>query len=157
MDGDYKVVSIDQSDLDELKNEIRKSKANFGGVIILLILILIGLTYLSINVYRETNSSEVIDSSGRVLLVGIGSDDSDLSDETQVKNALSNGGMVQLSMSKDTLKDVLSSDVYGYYGASDSEGYYYTLGALLNYIASRGWTLIQAPSTGLSDEYYFIK
>lgn len=31
MDGDYKVVSIDQSDLDELKNEIRKSKANFGG------------------------------------------------------------------------------------------------------------------------------
>ena len=84
-------VSIDQSDLDELKREIRKTKANFGGIVFLLFLIVIGLAYLSISVYRKTHSNKIFDSTSSVLIVRIESeesDDSDCSDARQVENAI---------------------------------------------------------------------
>lgn len=153
-------VSIDQSDLDELKREIRKTKANFGGIVFLLFLIVIGLAYLSISVYRKTHSNKIFDSTSSVLIVRIKSeesDDSDCSDARQVENAITSGGMIQLKLSGDFLKEAMGSDLYGNYGAANSKGYYYILGAVLNYVASRGWTLIQGPSSGLANVYYFIQ
>lgn len=77
------LVSIEESDLNELKREIRNAKAKFGAVISLLILLVLGLAYISFVTYRQTNSSDVIDSHNRVLLVQIGSDYSKLSDAIQ--------------------------------------------------------------------------
>lgn len=151
------LVSIEESDLNELKREIRNAKAKFGAVISLLILLVLGLAYISFVTYRQTNSSDVIDSHNRVLLVQIGSDYSKLSDAIQVKNALKDGGMIRLELDKEFLEESFGSSSYQSYGATNSEGYHYILGALLNYIASRGWNLIQGPSSGLSDSYYFAK
>ena len=78
----------------------------------------------------------------------------DQSDMTQIKNAFNNGGMIKLdpnNISTD-LKWQMES-----YGAADTDGMYWVTGAVLNYVASRGWTLVQAPTTGLANCYYFTK
>lgn len=157
MENENESVGLEKSDFIELKREIKQAKARIGWISLLLALIVIGLAYLSFDVYRENNASESMDSSNRVLLVHILSEDSEFSDVTQVKNALSNGGMIQLELSVESLEKALGSEQYGVYGASNSDGYHYILGALLNYIASRGWSLIQAPTSGLANQYYFTR
>ncbi len=157
MENENESERLGKSDFDELKREIKQTKARIGWISMLLVLILIGLAYLSIDVYRKNNASEILDSSNRVLLVHIVSEDSEVSDAKQVENALANGGMVQLELSAVSLEKALRGKPYGAYGASDSDGYHYILGALLNYIASRGWSLIQAPSSGLANQYYFVR
>ncbi len=102
----------------------------------------------------QSHSFGIIPSSSRVLVVQLSQDMDDISDKTQVENALKNGGMIKVDVEK--LTNSFGYE-YQYYGASDSEGTFYTLGGVLNYIASKGWTLVQPPTTGLSDMYYFVK
>ena len=93
-------------------------------------------------------------SQNRVLIVDIEKDPDEKSDFFQVKNALKNGG--QICFDAEDYEGSLGKD-YKAYGASDLNGYYYTRGAVLNYIASCGWTLLQSPSTGITTTYYFVK
>lgn len=122
---------------------------------ILLLILVVCAGYLVFSKFREKNSSENIDSSNRVLVVYMNSDSStNQSDMTQIKNAFNNGGMIKLdpnNISTD-LKWQMES-----YGAADADGMYWVTGAVLNYVASRGWTLVQAPTTGLVNCYYFTK
>ena len=73
---------------------------------------------------------------------------------TQIDNALKNGGMIVLNT--QNLNSGFET-LISLYGAADASGSYYTYGAVLNYIASWGWELVQAPTSGLSDYYYFVK
>lgn len=157
MDNENESAGQETYDFNLFKREIKQTKAKVGWISLLLVLIVIGMAYLSFDVYRENNASESMDSSNRVLLVHIVSEDSEYSDATQVKNGLSNGGMIQLELSAEALEKALGSELYRSYGASNSDGYHYILGALLNYIASRGWSLIQAPTSGLAPQYYFVR
>jgi hypothetical protein len=151
------IVQIDRSDFEELKREIRRSKTRITGVIVLLFLIVVALGYLTINMYRENNASDLVDSTRRILMVSFVNDSDKVSDETQVKNALTNGGMIQLQINGTALRKSFGSDDYKKYGASDYGGSFYIIGAALNYISSRGWTLVQSPTTGLMSDYYFIR
>ena len=121
----------------------------------ILLIILVGCVgYLVVSRFREKNSSDSMDSSNRVLVVYMDNNSSDQSDMTQIKNAFNNGGMIKLdpnNISTD-LKWQMES-----YGAADSDGMYWVTGAVLNYVASRGWNLVQAPTTGLTNCYYFTK
>ena len=146
--------------MDEERNNVKETppKVNLTGIIFLLILIFICNGYICLNIIRQTNSNKGIDSTHRVLLVSMEDDISisKASDITQVKNALSNGGTIRIKDSNDGYESAFGHD-YEKYGATNSSGNYWTKGAVLNYIASRGWTLIQAPSSGLSHTFYFIK
>ncbi len=158
MDEEHK---IENKEKDAEKTIVREEPAktvNLTGIIFLLILIFICNGYICLNIIRQTNSNKGIDSTHRVLLVSMEDDisSSKASDQVQVKNALNNGGMIRIKDSNDGYKSAFGNE-FGKYGALDSSGSYYTTGAVLNYIASRGWTLIQAPSSGLSSTYYFIK
>ena len=157
MGDERQIVQIDRSDFEELKREIRSSKTKITGIIVFLFLITVALGYLTINAYRENNASDFVDSTRRVLMVSFVNDSDKVSDEKQVKNALANGGMIQLQIDGTSLKTSFGSDDYKEYGASDYGGSFYIIGAALNYIASRGWALIQSPTTGLTSDYYFIK
>lgn len=122
----------------------------------LLLIAAVGVGYLAYVQFRQSHSSDTMDSTNRVLVIEIDEDlkSDEISDETQVKNALKNGGMIRLKSSdlSKTLK--LNLDKYA---AANEDGTYWVFGALLNYIASEGWELVQAPSSGLSQSYYFRK
>ncbi|MCK9482301.1 MAG: hypothetical protein M0R38_11140 [Bacteroidia bacterium] len=151
------IIQIEKSDLEELKREIRHNKTKLTGVTLLLLLIAIALGYLSFNTYRENNASKLIDSTRRVLMVSLTNNYDEISDEKQVGNALLNGGMIQLQIDGEALLESFGNTNYKQYGASGSSGKFYIMGAMLNYIASRGWTLIQSSTSILNNEYYFIK
>ena len=78
------------------------------------------------------------------------------SDRTQVRNALRNGGLIKLGNSSESYASLLGDDYYDY-GARNSDNYFFISGAALNCIASRGWTLVQAPETGTIGFYYFVR
>ena len=121
----------------------------------ILLIILVGCVgYLVFSRFREKNSSDSIDSSNRVLIVYMDNSTSDQSDMTQIKNAFNNGGMIKINPNdiSTELKWEMES-----YGATNSDGMYWITGAFLNYVASRGWNLIQAPTTGLANCFYFTK
>ena len=144
--------------IEALRSEIADSNRKLKCMIVLVVLLIVLCGYLCYGVYRSTNSTGVIDSTHRVLIVSLEDDlpDSKRSDKTQVKNALEDGGMVRIRPNNDDITYSVGND-YIYYGAIDSDGTYWTTGALMNYIASRGWTFVQAPTSGLTDNYYFIK
>ncbi len=122
---------------------------------IMLFILVACVGYLVFLKFREKNSSENIDSSNRVLVVYMNSDSStDQSDMTQIKNAFNNGGMIKLDPNDISTELKLQMESYG---AADADGMYWVTGAVLNYIASRGWNLVQAPTTGLVSTYYFTK
>ena len=110
-------------------------------IVFLMILLLISL--------RKNNISQV-------LVVEINGEESEsYSDEIQIRRALKNGGMIILNnvnMDDDEFKMKIQD-----YGADDSKGNYWVLGAILNYIANEGWELVHAPSSGLSNTYYFVR
>lgn len=122
----------------------------------LLLFVTIGIGYLVFAQYRQTHSSDSLDSSNRVLVVQIDDDlkASELSDDEQIKNALKNGGMIRIKISDmdSSLKQKIER-----YAAIGSDRNYWVIGALLNYLASEGWELTQAPTTGLTQMYYFRK
>ncbi|MBR0318566.1 MAG: hypothetical protein IJQ86_04680 [Spirochaetia bacterium] len=146
--------------MDEEKNNVKEEppKVNLTGIFFLLILIFICNGYICLSIIRQTNSNNGIDSTHRVLLLTMEDNISskDASDDIQVNNALKNGGTVRVKDSNEGYQKAFGYE-YERYGAINSSGTYWTKGAVLNYIASRGWTLIQAPSTGLTDMYYFVK
>ena len=76
----------------------------------------------------------------------------EVSDYSQIDDALRYGGQIIVNLNQLDATLQLDTEMYA---AVNSEGRYYTEGALLNYIASRGWTLVQHESFG--DMYYFIK
>jgi hypothetical protein len=122
---------------------------------ILLFILVVCAGYLVFSKFREKNSSENIDSSNRVLVVYMNSDSStNQSDMTQIKNAFNNGGMIKLDPNDISTDLKLQMESYG---AADADGMYWVTGAVLNYIASRGWNLVQAPTTGLVNCYYFTR
>ena len=121
----------------------------------LLLVIAIGICYLCFVQFQETKS---FDSTPKILIVNVLSNmasEESLSDSTQVDNALENGGMIQIKIDNDWLENTLGQS-YLYYGAADADGYHYTLGAVMNYIASNGWTFVQY-SSELGGTYYFTK
>lgn len=132
------------------------NQPGLGFIKFLLIVIAIGIGYLCFAQFQGTQS---FDSTPKILIIDVLRDtvsEDSLSDSTQVSNALENGGMIQIKIDNDWLEDTFGYG-YGYYGAADSDGYHYTLGAVMNYVASCGWTFVQAPSSGLSTTYYFEK
>ena len=132
------------------------NQPELGFIKFLLVVIAVGIGYLCFAQFQGTQS---FDSTPKILIIDVLRDtvnEDSLSDSTQVRNALEDGGMIRIKIDNDWLDDVFGS-AYSRYGASDSEGYHYTLGALLNYVASQGWTFVQAPSSGLSTSYYFEK
>ena len=132
------------------------NQPGLGFIKFLLVVIAVGIGYLCFAQFQGTQS---FDSTPKILIIDVLRDtvnEDSLSDSTQVRNALEDGGMIRIKIDNDWLDDAFGS-TYSRYGASDSEGYHYTLGALLNYVASQGWTFVQAPSSGLSTSYYFEK
>ena len=145
-------------DIEEKLNGFIKAKIGFIAFTIEIIAICI--IYLSVSNHLKSNSLLNFESTRRILTVFIINDDddeteeNDVSDITQISNALQNGGGVHINIGNmdSDFKETISS-----YAAYDADGRYYVLGAVLNYIASKGWELVQGPSTGLSSIYYFIK
>ncbi len=139
----------------------RPSKKFFVISLISLLLSLIctlGVAYLAFSCYQQsvTEDTYELNQQTQLLIVEINADltNDQISDSTQIKNALKNGGQIRLNM--DSLDSSIDSAI-GNYGASDAEGNYWVFGALMNYISNQGWELVQAPSSGLSDEYYFVR
>ena len=127
------------------------------GITVLLTIILVVIAgegaFLCFNMYNEFESREYgHTTNGKLLIVseGIGTS-GDLSDSTQINNALSKEGQIRISNSNDWLDENFPS-AYKSYGAGDEEGYFWTRGGYLNYIASRGWILTEVIGT----TYYFI-
>lgn len=150
-----------KQELDEIKNILRDNKpkhVSFTGIIWLLLILIFSNIYLCYNVFRESHGDGIIDSSHRVLVLSIEDDitQSESSDVTQVINALINGGQIRVGNSNNSFDAAFGSE-YQNYGATNIKGSFWTRGAVLNYIASRGWTLVQTPSSRLSDDYYFVK
>ena len=125
---------------------------------VMLLLIAIGTLWLGLQTSSrvlvvEINTSVSLDSeaSGWAKLLS-----GETSDRTQVRNALRNGGLIKLGNSSESYASLLGSDYYSY-GARDSDNYFFISGAALNYIASQGWTLVQAPESGTVGTYYFVR
>ncbi len=143
-------------DNEEKSKEFIKSKIGFIAFTIEIIAICI--IYLSVSNHLKSNPLFNFDSTRKILTVSIINDDNkevdEISDITQIINALQNGGAMYLNIENmdSDFKEIISS-----YGACNADGMYYVQGALLNYIASKGWELVQGPSTGLSSTYYFIR
>lgn len=134
-----------------------KNKGNFF-ITFLLIIIAVGIGYLCYSDYQERHPSQTFDSSHKVLVLILDDGSASYSDSTQFKNALADGGQIIINDSNaETMDECIGFKEWRAYGASNKENYLYLNGALLNYIASRGWNLIQAPSTGISSAYYFIR
>lgn len=122
-------------------------------LIIALVVIAVEGAFLCFNMYDEFESREYRHTTnGKLLIVSeeIGTS-GDLSDSTQINNALSKGGQIRISNSNDWLDENFPT-AYKSYGAGDEEGYFWTRGGYLNYIASRGWMLTEVIGT----TYYFI-
>lgn len=158
MEENFKNGNPVSDSIEALKNELADSNRKLKCLIVLIVLLIVLCGYLCYGVYRSTNSTGVIDSTHQVLIVTLEDDlpDSKRSDKTQVKNALEDGGMVRIRSTNDGITYSVGND-YIYYGASDSDGTSWTTGALMNYIASRGWTFVQVRTSGLTSNYYFIK
>ena len=121
-------------------------------MILLLSMITICVGYLAISQYKETKGK----SQRRVLSVEIDSDigKDKLSDSTQIKNAIENGGTMRVDPSD---VDPYLDKKIGDFAALDDNEHYWVNGAILNYLASEGWELVQGPSSGLAMDYYFVK
>ena len=125
--------------------------------IILLMLIVCGITYLCCSDYLGKNATEIIDSTSRILILKVSDSANNYSDSTQGKNVINKGGTIILKDFDSDSINAVFGEYWNSYGGADANGYHYLDGALLNYIASKGWNLIQAPSTGLGSTYYFTK
>ncbi len=124
-------------------------------IILLLTVITIGIVYLGImhSNSKETSQVEYTKDIQQVLCVDMEDRDGfEVSDYSQIDDALRYGGQIIVNLNQLDATLQLDTEMYA---AVNSEGRYYTEGALLNYIASRGWTLVQHESFG--DMYYFIK
>lgn len=127
------------------------------GITVLLIIVLVIIAgegaFLCFNLHEELESLEYGHTTSEKLLI-VSEEivtSEDLSDSTQINNALSDGGLIRISNSNEWLDENFPS-AYKSYGAGDEDGYFWTRGGYLNYIASRGWILTEVVGT----TYYFI-
>ena len=120
---------------------------------IILAFLIIGSICVSVLVFQRLTTKN------QVLVVWVETDENSgtLSDYTQIQNALRKGGMIHISLTQITSSSSSLSIEIQSYGAANDAGNYYVLGAFLNYVASKGWELVQSPSSGLSNHYYFVK
>lgn len=149
-------MHIDKNDLNDIKETIRSTRVRIGirtGFI--LVFIIIASLFL-FEVIRSESRVGLLGASNRILMVSFEDllEDADCSDSTQVENALKSGGQIRIKDTNDGYQHAFGSE-YGMYGASDASNMHYTKGAALNYIASKGWVLVQAPTTALGTTYYF--
>lgn len=140
-----------------MENETNtQSKTKLGVIKIFLFILIAELFFICFNQYQKLYSTN---NSPRTLIVSIEDiDDSDInfSPSEQIENALENGGLIYINLDSDWLNDNFYQ-YYGLFGATDSEGMYFVLGGIINYISSKGWTLVQAPTSGLNNFFYFTK
>ena len=82
-------------------------------------------------------------------------------DVTRIKNTLKIGGMLKCGYNRDYTMVVEKIDKkFDDFGAVDSNGSYYILPAVLNWISSQGWKFQQKFCVNMNDdnaEYYFVK
>lgn len=125
------------------------------GVLIVLLIVIAGEgIFLCYNLYEEFDTREYGYIEGDELLIVtevFDTSDEDLSDSTQISNALADGGMIRIRHDNDWLTENFPA-AYKSYGAGDEEGYFWTRGGYLNYIASRGWILTEVEGS----TYYFV-
>ena len=128
------------------------------GIVVFLVILLSVIAgesaFLCFSLYEEFDLPEYGHTTNEKLLIvseEISSSDDDLSDSTQIDNALKDGGMIRIYTSNEWLDENFPS-AYKSYGAGNEEGYFWTRGGYLNYIASRGWILTEVVGT----TYYFV-
>ncbi len=95
-----------------------------------------------------------------VLILHFADVDTDMrSDITDVEYALDNGGTIWVDHTDGGCKAAFGESYISFVESKFAEfkGRIYLDGTVLNYIVSRGWKLVQAPSTDSSYEYYFVK
>ncbi len=130
-------------------------KKLFAVVLVLLFIIIAGEgAYLCYLVYENGYTSTSVYES-KLLIVSEESsyaDDEDLSDATQIRNAIRDGGQIFIKLDNDWLGENFPSE-YKSYGAANEENMMWTRGAYLNYIASRGWILSEVSG----NTYYFVQ
>ena len=146
-------VSIKDRDIERINETIKSSsvKFSYSSLIVLIIAIVLGLM-----VYYMIGSD--LSEEYRILTVSFSSfsEEVERSDCIQVENALKYGGQIIVLNENDGYEYAFGRE-YERYGALNGSNMYYTRGAVLNYIASKGWNLVEAPTTGLSDNFYFSK
>lgn len=125
------------------------------GVLIVLMIVIAGEgIFLCYNLYEEFDTREYGYIEGDKLLIvseELSYSNQDLSDSTQINNALDDGGMIYIRLDNDWLDENFPS-AYKSYGAGNEEGRFWTRGGYLNYIASRGWILSEVKGS----TYYFV-
>ena len=127
------------------------------AVCIIILCAKVGKTSVSVQPVLQS-ANEYTATENKILIISIEQNlnKSECSDQTQVEEALQKGGMIRIGTSVDTIEYSMGDSIWSY-GASTSKGEVLTYGALFNYVASKGWKLIQAPIVGISDRYYFSK
>lgn len=88
--------------------------------------------------------------SNAILVVHLNSDER--SDAVQIENAVDKGGQLSLDKESIPVMDEIGPDVEGY-GALNSQGSYYVNGAILNWVADKGWRLVAVNL----NSYYFVR
>lgn len=137
-------------------NDIKSQNRRKSIITILILLLLAFLIVLHFNIIQINHIN-----SKAVLMVSIVSESdvdasNNITDETQVRNALKNGGMIIVVNSSEGFKKAFG-EYYTSFGAANKDNKVYLVGAAINYIASNGWTLVQGPSSALSTDFYFEK
>lgn len=99
--------------------------------------------------------------SGRHAVLTVRFSSNPETDITRITNTLKIGGMLKCGYDKEYAKVVESIDEkFDKFGAADSNGSYYILPAVLNWISSQGWKFQQKFCINMNDdnaEYYFVK
>ncbi len=92
---------------------------------------------------EKPNNDVTLDRQKSMILIvdATNDDESELSDSTQIANAVQSGGMIKISPESEWISSHFPPE-YIKYGAMNSNGIMWTEGAYLNYIASMGWQLI---------------
>jgi hypothetical protein len=131
-------------------------KAKLGLIKFFLLILIIEITFICYNQYQNIYNTEIFQRSLIVNIENTNDLDKDYSDSIQISNAIENGGMIFINLDSNWL-DGNFDLMYSAYGATDNDDMFYILGGILNYIASEGWALEKAPTSGLNSSYYFTK
>ena len=122
-------------------------------IVFLLLLIVIGIGYLCYSSYKD-NKIQPYTPPYSVLVLYSDSEDLAYSDSTQVDSALSYGGEIHIDiLNTDVVNKSFGSDSWQRFGALANDDSFHVRGAVLNYIASYNWKLVQVTS----NEYYFVR
>ena len=111
-------------------------------------------------VYFKCNDTTLKSSGGHAVLT-VRFSASPETDVTQIKNTLKIGGMLRCGYDREYTKTIKQIDKkFDDFGAADSNGAYYILPAVLNWISSQGWKFQQKFCVNMNNdnaEYFFVK